>query len=121
MKVFPFPRSIHYRPRLKVPPFQFFRHCATFEFFSGAVDEYLLFLSLRYGADLGRSRLVWCSCSYFVLDPILRFIINGSSKPDRLNSGFSLFLIFKRRQRCDNQDSNQQVNVHYDRSKIWTF
>ena len=105
-----FSRNIHYRARLKGPPFQFFRHCVTFlkNFFpKGFLFKFLmfcyrmdveksqrvfpfsffgivrlffqiffiwisanslivwhfevlsLFLSLRYGADLDRSRLVF--------------------------------------------------------------
>ena len=33
-RFFLFPRNIQYRARLKSPPFKFFRHCATSEFFS---------------------------------------------------------------------------------------
>ena len=61
-----FPRNIQYCTRPKGPLFNFFRHCETFfkEKFSSTLNEdtwhfevLLLFLSLRYGADLGRSRL----------------------------------------------------------------
>ena len=41
--------------------FQFFPHAGTVEENTWHFEVLLLFLSLRYGADLGRSRLVW-SC-----------------------------------------------------------
>ena len=59
------------RKSQRVPPFSFFRHCEIFfpkNFFHKRVpnspilwhiEVLLLFLSLRYGADLGRSRLVY--------------------------------------------------------------
>ena len=62
----------------KGPPFQFFWHCETFfqkKFFHKRVpnspilwhiEVLLLFLSLRYGTDLGRSRLgLICFCVFF--------------------------------------------------------
>ena len=38
--------------------FQFFPHAGTVEEITRLIEVLLLFLSLRYGADLGRSRLV---------------------------------------------------------------
>ena len=39
--------------------FQFFLHAGTVEEFISNFEVFLLFLRLRYGADLGRTRLVF--------------------------------------------------------------
>ena len=45
--------------------FQFFPHAGTVEENTSHIEVLLLFLSLRYGADLGRSRLVKMCSGFF--------------------------------------------------------